>query len=372
MYASFIEQEGFATFPCAGLDAMEVLSYVKRFDFSWLNKTNLNFALQNQITAIETWKPAAVLGDTMPTLNMAAEKTGVPCISLMNGYMSKQYAGVRNMSWRYPMYKFLSFLPAPVLDHLTKEGEHLSFHKIHQPFKELRQRYGLSKKSYYPDELEGDLNLICDLPELFPQQPLPENYVLTPPLLYESSTTSEALVNKLDPDKKTLFVSMGSTGDWEQASFLNRAPFQKYNIVTAGDVNGIVQGQQVIRTAFASPEPLFRQVDLVLCHGGNGTVYQALRYGIPLLCKTAHFEQEWNVQALQKAQLGASLDGVKNSADYQKRIEAWIDKKGSAPLQFIQQTLAATIDFTPVITRILEQLPSETQTLYFDLDRKSA
>jgi UDP:flavonoid glycosyltransferase YjiC (YdhE family) len=371
-YAAFIQQEGFETFSCAGMDAVGVLACVKKFDFSWLNSTSLQQSFSNHVAAIENLQPDVVLGDTVPTLSMAAEKTGVPCIQLMNGYMSKHFAGMRKMSWRYPLYNFLSILPESIFDQLTKKGERLSFHKIHQPFKALRQQHGLSKKMFYPDELEGNLNLLCDLPYLFPQQHLPESYVHTPPLLYASDKSSNALVHQLDPAKKTIFVSMGSTGDWEQVAFLNNAYYRRYNIVTAGDVKGVVQGPQVIRSSFANPEPLFQHVDLVLCHGGNGTIYQALRYGIPLLCKTAHFEQEWNVQALEQKGLGASLDGITRQSGFQKQLALWIDKKGSAPLQLIQEQLRATADFTPVVNRIRELLQLEAQTLYINEVKQTA
>ena len=75
-YASFIEAAGFKTFHCNGLDADAVLACVKTFDFSWLQKESLEGTLTQQIAAIEQWKPALVLGDTVPTLKMAAEAAG--------------------------------------------------------------------------------------------------------------------------------------------------------------------------------------------------------------------------------------------------------------------------------------------------------
>jgi UDP:flavonoid glycosyltransferase YjiC (YdhE family) len=304
---------------------------------------------------------------------MAAEQAGVPYVALLNGYMTKHFAGVRTMSWRYPLYKYFHFLPGMLLDRLTKKGEALTFEKIHQPFAVLRRQYGLSKKVTYPDEMEGDLNFICDLPELFPQRALPPNYQHIPPLVYQAENGPDDLLKKLHPGKRTLFASMGSTGDWQHVSFLNQPHFQQYNIITAGDTAGVVQGPHVIRTPFAAIEPLFRHVDLVLCHGGNGTLYQCLLYGIPVLCKTAHFEQEWNVQALQQQGLGASLDAVKADAGYEKLIDAWSRKKSSPPFRAIQQSMhAAAALWEPAVARITALTQAVDKTLYYEPDLKSA
>lgn len=370
-YASFVEAAGFQTFSCEGLDIDAVLACVKKFDFSWLNLKNLEDVLNRQVAAIEKARPALVLGDTMPTLKMAAEKTGVPYVSLQNGYMTKHYAGVRTMSRRYPPYRYFRYLPKIVLDPITNWGERKTFYRIHRPFKILRRQYGVLKKFYYPDELEGDLNLICDLPELFPQRTLPGNYQFIPPLVYEPNAAPQGVLKKLNRSKRTLFVSMGSTGDWPQVSFLSELKFERYNIITAGDKQNVVRGPHVIALSFASARQVFPHVDLVLCHGGNGTIYQALLFGIPVLFKTAHFEQEWNAQAVQENGLGASLDHIKNTADYLKIIEAWVDKKGSEPLRRMQQKLETTNNFEIAIVHMKKLLPSATKTVYQEAEGKT-
>jgi UDP:flavonoid glycosyltransferase YjiC (YdhE family) len=357
-YQHFIEAEGFQSFHSPGPDADLVMACARKFDFSWMNTNTLKECLDHQVAAIKTLNPSAILGDTMPTLSMAAELTGVPYLNLQNGYMSRKYADVRKMSWRYPLYKYFQYLPNRFAEPLIKLGEQQAFHKIHQPFRRLRQQHGLLKKWYYPDELEGDLNLICDLPELFPQQSLPANYVIIPPLIFEPKAHTETNSTTPDPEKKTLFVSMGSSGDWQQVAFLNHPYFKKFNIITAGDTNNVVQGSNVTSMTFVNVKTIFNHVDLVICHGGNGTINQALQAGIPVLCKTAHFEQEWNVQALEKHGLGMSLDGLKTNAAYIEKVDAWMDKKGSEPFRWIQQRLSVGNDFSPVIERILNLVPA--------------
>jgi UDP-N-acetylglucosamine:LPS N-acetylglucosamine transferase len=158
-------------------------------------------------------------------------------------------------------------------------------------------------------------------------------------LLFDARNNSTGIPLKLDKDKKTLFVSMGSTGDWNNVAFLNDPFFTKFNIVTAGDTLNVVSAPNVIAASFINIRDVFPHADLVLCHGGNGTIYQALSYGLPILCKTSHFEQEWNVQAIERLKLGRCLDNVKDMQEYRLIFDEWMQKKKSVELGYIQGQL---------------------------------
>ena len=97
-YRDFIRQESFDTFTCSYLDPSKAIEGVRRFDFSWLEKEELRRLFNNQVKVIERLEPALVLGDFSPTLKMAAAATGVKFVSLLNGYMSRYYAGTRDIS----------------------------------------------------------------------------------------------------------------------------------------------------------------------------------------------------------------------------------------------------------------------------------
>jgi UDP:flavonoid glycosyltransferase YjiC (YdhE family) len=309
-YHSFVVQEGFETFECATLDADKVQASVGSFDFSWLNERDLEHIYKEQLKTIERLNASAVLGDMSPTLKMAAEKTGVRYFSLINGYMSRYYAYRRRMPRNHPLYKLFNLLPTSLFQYFTNIGEQMFFHDMHRPFSKIRKREKLSPKHSYMQELEGDVNLICDLPHLFPQNNLPLNYFFIPPLYYHLKGEDDEIIDNLDRAKKTLFVSMGSTGSWQGVAFLNGAAYHKYNIVTAGDNEKVLTGKHVFSYPFINSSKLFSMTDVVICHGGNGTAYQALSCGIPVLCKTAHLEQDYNVDGLERLGVGKSLEEV--------------------------------------------------------------
>ena len=338
-YYSFVEEAGYETFECTTLDPVKSQQGVQSFDFSWLNETDLSTIYKAQVKVITELQPAVVIGDMAPTLKMAAEKTGVAYFALLNGYLSRYYAFMRRMPRSHPLYRLFNLLPTTLYRYLICKGERMYFEKIHQPFKEIRKREGLSQRSSYVEELEGDLNLICDLPEIFPQVNLPRNYIFISPLLNPPSIKDIGICSQLDPDKKTLLISMGSTGNWKNASFLNRPEYNKYNIVTAGDHEGVIQGANVFAYGFINNSRFFERVDLVICHGGNGTCYQALSYGIPVLCLSTHFEQEYNIEGLERNGLVKSLNDV-SSQDYILLIEHWMRQKGNKTFKAIQERIA--------------------------------
>ncbi len=355
-FESFVTEEGFQTFFCRSLDAERVLKGVNGFDFSWLNESFLEPAYHDQVRAIRHLKPAAVLGDTAVTLKMAAEKTGVPYISLMNGYMSKYYSLTRKISRTHPMHRFIKNLPHIFADALTQKGEAVAFYSIHSAFKKIRRQQQLSSRKYYLDELEGDINLVCDLKELFPLKELPANYRQIAPLFHDAGAASLAAPAWLDPAKKTLFASMGSSGDWEKIRYLNHPVFDRYNVVTAGDTNGVLHAPHIISLPFVNVDGLFPHTDLVICHGGNGTIYQALSYAIPVLCSTSHFEQEWNVEAMQRLKLGQSLDEVEDAAECLKIIGQWLEKKERGLVPSYRKTIAAQVK---ALETVVEELAAE-------------
>jgi len=332
-YEAFIAKGNFKTFPCHTINTKYVMQKASSFDFTWLSQEVLEQVYLAQVRVLSQLKPAVVIGDMAPTLKMAAEKTGITYISVINGYMSKYNAGNRSLSRTFPAYAVLKRLPASLLTKLINRGEQLTFIYTHRSFREMREKHGLSKTSYLLDEFEGDFTWIGDLPELFPQKPLPPHYHMIPPLFYRSNTATTFHPDKLDRGKRTMFVSMGSTGNWQQLTFLNDSRFSDFNIITAADKEGVLKGMHIIPALFVNADEVFPYTDLVICHGGNGTIYQALLYAIPVLCKTSHFEQEWNVQAVEQHGLGQSLDDINTPEGYRAVIESWITQKGNPALK---------------------------------------
>lgn len=339
-YNNLIRDAGIENFPCRTFNPDLVMQCSKNFDFSWLNLAELERVFREQVHCIERLEPVAVLGDTAPTLKMAAEATGTPYISLMNGYMTKYYSVVRKIASAHPAAQFEAKLPPNIFDFMVRVGEKVAFRQVHKPFKKLRKANGLAETKMYLDELEGDQNLLCDLPSFFPQKNLPTNYHFIGPLYYQANRKEEKVVQFLNNDKPSILVSMGSTGDLSSLAFLQNSDFASYNIVVAGASNGCFKAEHILSKAFLNNTAFLERIDLVLTHGGNGSIYQALAYGVPVVCRTNIFEQEWNVQRLQQLNLGAILPDATEPRKIIEWLAAWISRKRNGEFDNLKKEIS--------------------------------
>lgn len=310
-YNDFVTKHGYEVFEADTFDPDYVMDCTNRFNFDWLNSTALEQILKSQVKVIRELNADVVIGDVAPTLKMAAEITGVFHINLVNGYMTRYYAATRKIPNKHPAAELLNQLPAKVVEVLSNFGEKLAFRKLQAPFNLLRKKFGLKSIKDYLQEMEGQESLICDLPELFPQKMLPQNYRFIGPLSYQYH---EADVNwhlGLNLTKPVLCVCMGSTGDWERLRFLNDAYFNRYTIITAGDKNKLLSAPHIVSKDFINLNKVLEISSLMICHGGNGTIYTGIQNQVYMLCLSSHFEQEYNIDAIERMGYGKSAAGFK-------------------------------------------------------------
>ena len=216
-------------------------------------------------------------------------------------------------------------LPPRVAEMLTTVGERLTFRKIQAPFNILRKRYNLPAVKDYLQELEGNENLICDMPELFPQKFLPAAYKFIGPLVYQYAQDPGDWQHCIDWNKPLICVCMGSTGDWEQLSFLNDPYYSRYNIVAAGDKLRVLSADHIITRDFVNLNTLLEKASLMICHGGNGTIYTGILNRVFMLCLASHFEQEYNIDALERNGYGKSAAAF-TKADWKEQLRFQCEK----------------------------------------------
>jgi UDP:flavonoid glycosyltransferase YjiC (YdhE family) len=327
IYEEFTKDLGFESFKAENFNHEEIRKKTSRFDFSWLNLESIKRVLKSQISVIKEYNPDIILGDASFTLKMATEKTNTNFISLLNGYMTKYYKLTRDISRSHPGYQYSKKMPKKMFELLTRIIEKANFRKIHEPFRKIRKEMRLSPQKYFLDEFEGKRNLICDLPEFFPQKKLPANYNFVGPLFYRGCAREEDLLNFIEDHSTNILVSMGSTGSWDKVSFLNNPVFREYGIITSGNKYLTLKGKNILSKSFVNHTSIMPKIDLLICHGGNGTIYQALSFGTPVICLPNNFEQEWNANRVEDMELGVHLNDVSKVEETKKIIDLWINRK---------------------------------------------
>jgi len=345
-YDKFIKSSGFETFEACNFNSEEITSAASSFDFSWLNLRAIESVLGSQIKAIEEHKPSLILGDAAFTLKMAAERTNVPFVSLLNGYMTKYCRVIRRVSPNHPGYAYSKTMPKRVFERLTQVIERAMLEKVHAPFRKARKKLNLPKLNYLLEELEGNYNLICDLPSFFPQKKLPNNFEFVGPLFYKGDEEEKEVCDFLGDNPIRILVSLGSTGNWKKLNLLLDPVFSDTRIVISGNYCNTLQASNIMSTSFLNHTKIMDKIDIVICHGGNGTVYQALAQGIPLILFSGNFEQEWNIQRIIEMQLGTRLEESFDAAKVRETVNTWIGKKSRDPFLKVQQEINSFIDQT--------------------------
>lgn len=284
-----------------------VIECAKKFDFSWMDFNLLEKAFLSQVEAIRKYQPKAVIGDSDFTLRLAAAYTQTPFISLLNGYMTKYYQRTRRLHPDHPAYRFSRKLPPEIFNKIINFSESMAFRNVHKPFRLLAEKYNVKKRKNLLDELEGDYTLILDREELFPQKKLPQSYTCIGPLFHKEKSEGKEFEDLISNGKKNILVAMGSSGDLSKLKFVEEDLFGEFNFFVAGDENAL-KASHIFSKKFFNTYWLLEKADLLICHGGNGTIYQALAKKVPILCLPSIFEQEWNLQAIEELGIGRRLE----------------------------------------------------------------
>jgi MGT family glycosyltransferase len=143
-------------------------------------------------------------------------------------------------------------------------------------------------------------------------RPLPENFVRVGPIHWEPALSEPEWLGTWTVARPVIYVTLGSTGHpllfRRLLDVLGRTPYRV--ILTTGGQIGLAPDEvpaNVRVETFLPGRLVMEQSDLVICHGGAGTVYQAITAGTPCLIIATHFEQELLGQEIEEHGAGRLL-----------------------------------------------------------------
>jgi len=263
-------------------------------------------------------KPVAVLDDTRMTTAISTSAAGIPRISIHNAYANpRAVRGIMDPSLE---------APNSLVDNLHIES-----------YNQIRQSYNLPPIKSLLDLLEADLILLCDVPEYAPMHTVRNHYHYVGPLIWGRDLSRPSWINELDPDRPTIYYTMGSTGPpkaFQAAIELFRdTEFQVLmtlgSLVKEEDLGPLPP--RFFVASYASGDALARRADLIICHGGNGTAYQGLFSGNPIVSWPMLKDQCWNARRLSELGVGVTIESpvemmdavakVLNEPSYREKAE---------------------------------------------------
>ncbi len=274
--------------------------------FDLYRKEQLAKYVSAELALYEEWKPDLLLIDHRITACTSGQLQGIPRAVIVNVHMTNY----REIPF-YSLRNALPWIPGPVAraaDRLENASEILMYDRVVvRGMNKLRRDFGLNKRYSYDVEM-GDLVLLADLPEFNPTVKLPDNVRFIGPLTWHNTLPPSAALKKLDPSKKCVYFTIGSSGLEEliEASQIFDQSDVEFVIATGAERTKTDYSlpNNVFIEEFVNTDALFPRCDLVVCHGGNGTLYQALAYGIPIVGIATHAEQNYGLNRINQLGLG--------------------------------------------------------------------
>lgn len=293
--------------------------------------------LKGEVNALQELKPDLIIHGFWPFANIARSmlKKTTASICFMPIPLDTNFFSSYLVKDVPDNIKLLSYLPLPVrhkLMRLLPKSIKLKAPFLHQKNIELAiKRYGFSEQPFKNlcDMLKADLTVINDLNEFYEAQKLPNNFKVVGPLFSPGDDDGELDPNILRVFSKSerrpkVFCTMGSSGTKQQLLEVIKALVSKegtlWNAVVlapsavcpldealscAGNRKGLY-----ITDSFV-PAPLVNALaDVVICHGGQGTVQTALASGTPIVGVAMQPEQQINLDnvALNGAGIRISIN----------------------------------------------------------------
>lgn len=277
------------------------------------DKQTIKDYVQAELKLISKIAPDIIIADNRPTLQISAALTGISFVNLCNAHWSP--------------YSTLTF-PIPDIPITRFYGENLS--KIILPkitpiilkqhikaFRDVQISWGLNPVASIQEMYTGGTRTAYfDIPELSPTTKLPPNHYYLGPALWEPSTKLDT--RKLDLSKNIIYLSMGSSGDQSLSAKLAKNLIdQGYQVICSGNMPA---EKGLVCSKFIPGIQASRLADLVICHGGSGTIYQALSAGKPVVGICKNPDQQFVMQGVKK--FGAGISLISRKASNNNLIEA--------------------------------------------------
>lgn len=320
-YMNLAQEAGFPVSPIKATDLGKLLAYLKKGRANLHSYQELKRLFEEDLGLFKKIKPELVLGDYRPSLGISCEAAELPLAAIVNAawtnYSAVKAGVVEHSTISGIVRKTIGTqIGTKLADYfgLPEWIKRIVLFIDSHPYRKLRRKMGLSPCRNFWEALEGDLNLLPDIPEYAPTNGLPPNFYYVGPIIWEPEMEPPAWLNSLKPDRPTLYFTMGSTGNarlfQEAIRLFGNNGYQC--LVTTGGMAKIKNvPENFFVTDFAPGSKLMEKSDLVVCHGGNGTIYQAISQGIPIIGIPSIAVQELEMQRVVSLGIGIRLSELR-------------------------------------------------------------
>lgn len=309
-YLQVAELDGFSTRDLPYVSVEQVVRAVRSQKLWELYpQDQLREYIAAEVALLQEYKPDLVLIDNRPTARISADHLGVKTAAVLNVHMSNHK--------RTPFFSLGNVIGSDgfpgvgALDRLENAIECAMYDLlVMRGLNASRREMGLPVLRAYEHE-EGDLTFFADVPEFSPVHKLPRGGQYVGPLTWRNDLPPPLCLSQLSPDKPTIYLSLGSEGLEDLLVHLDELARKDIQVVVATGAPDVACKISVPHGVFleqyVNTSKLLPYCDLVCCHGGNGTLYQALGHGLPVVVVATHQEQSYGGKRIQRLGLGRTM-----------------------------------------------------------------
>lgn len=340
-FEKLITDEGFrvdhAAPKMSGADFWEEM---KTKDFQFIGNEKLAYEIaQGEAKALKSFKPDVLIHGFWPTAGIAAKFTRVPAeIAYFPLPFAREPFSTFLMKDLPDFFPFATRLPLSVrkkiMSAIPKKLKLKSPWVKQENLCKAAKKLGAKNINDLFDMLESDFTVVNDLPVFYDGNTIPENFAVTGPLFAppadESSVPTEIteLFNS-DPKKIKIFCTLGSSGKHknliEAIGALRMLSKEKYcaAVLCPPSVCSLKEARDIafrcenifITDSFIPAAAVNAMADLVICHGGQGTVQTAICAGTPLVGFAVQPEQQINLEHITERGAGIRIPKKQWEAD---------------------------------------------------------
>ncbi len=309
----FIKAEGFEVLPIHEPRPEVLFGNIRAGKLRFASDSEVERMIEADIALYKDLRPDMVLTDGRFSALISTQTMGLRHAAIVN---------VSSTAYRaFPYIPLFGWVPERLvrdtglrktLDRINLGLEMFVFDNIMSVFKRLSKKWGLKNRVTATNCLTGnDLTLLADIPEYFPARNLPPDYHYVGPLTWKAGLPHPSWWPPEKDGRPLVYVTMGTTGIGD---FFHRA----YELFKASDVNAIITtgaqaadmetiGGKLYVEPFMDGDLAMEECDMVVCHGGNGTIYQALQHGKPVIGIPAIPDQLCNMRRIETLGIGKML-----------------------------------------------------------------
>jgi MGT family glycosyltransferase len=310
-YMKLPRESGFQVLPIKTIDPERVLACSRGGRVNWYDYNLIKECVAEELKLFEKIKPDLVLTDFRLPLSTSCELVGIPLVAILNAAWTNYYTvrlkAPEHLGLTRIFGKRLTTWFGPAIKNFILTYDSRSFNRF-------RREIGLRPRKNMWDIWQGDLNLVADIPEYGPTKNLPPNFHYIGPIVWDPELETLDWLEELDPSRPTIYFSMGSTGHarfFEEAIEIYRDTKYQCIMTTAGMVKLSDIPENFYVVDYAPGSKIMENCDVVICHGGNGTIYQALSKGRPIIGIPTMHDQEFNLDRVEELGVGLHLSELK-------------------------------------------------------------